>query len=598
LETATLPLEQTWKLEDIFGDDDAFERAKLALETDLPALDALAGRLSESAGRLADVLEEHSDVVQRFALLRCYAALRSDADTRVESYQVMRQSVELLATELSRKTAFVRPEILALEPETIEGFINVEPRLAPFSHYLRDLARQREHVLGPNEEQILAESSLLSRSPSSLYQVLSSVELPRPEATLSTGETIELTPVNFNRHRSSQTREDRLAIFPSYFRAYRDFKSTFGHNLYASIKGQMFRARVRRYDSCLAAALSPDNVPVDVYRNLIRQVHEHLPVLHRYIGLRARALGLDRVEYPDLYCPMTSAPARKFTPEEARRLVQECQAPLGDAYTRPLGAAFDERWIDWHPGPGKRSGAYATGWAYDVHPFVLLNYVGDYESVSTLAHEMGHAMHSYFSNRTQLFPAADYPIFVAEVASTLNEALLNHHMLEAAGSREEKLALVGSYLDGIRGTLFRQTMFAEFELEIHERAERGEVLTGEKLSEIYLRLLRLYHGHDEGVMHVADDYAVEWAAIPHLYYDFYVYQYSTGIVAATALAHNLLADSSGAARERYMQFLSSGGTDYPLELLRRAGVDLEMAQPYRDTMASVSSRLDLLETLL
>ena len=270
-------------------------------------------------------------------------------------------------------------------------------------------------------------------------------------------------------------REDRLAIFPSYFQAYRDFKNTLGHNLYASIKGQIFRSRSRRYDSCLAAALSQDNIPVDVYRNLIRQVHEHLPVLHRYIGLRARALGLERLEYPDLYCPMTSATPREFTPDEARSLVLECQAPLGPSYTRPLGQAFDGRWVDWHPAQGKRSGAYATGWAYEVHPFVLLNFVGDYESVSTLAHEMGHAMHSYFSNQDQPFPTADYPIFVAEVASTLNEALLNHHMLEAAESREEKLALVGSYLDGIRGTLFRQTMFAEFELEIHERAESGEV---------------------------------------------------------------------------------------------------------------------------
>jgi oligoendopeptidase F len=338
-------------------------------------------------------------------------------------------------------------------------------------------------------------------------------------------------------------------------------------------------------------------VPVAVYRNLIEQVRDRLPLLQRYLSLRRRALGLSRLEYSDLHCPLTEAPPRSHTPSQARESVAESLRPLGEEYTEPLRQAFHGRWIDWHARAGKRSGAYASGWAYDVHPYVLLNYTDNYEGVSTLAHEMGHAMHSFFSNRSQPFATADYSIFVAEVASTLNEALLARHAFDAACSETERLYLLASQLDGLRGTLFRQAMFAEFELAIHERAERGEPLTGEILNEIYLALLREYHGHASGVMEIAAEYAVEWAAVPHFHYDFYVYQYSTGVVAATALAESLLAGDRGSV-ERYHRFLSSGGSDYPLELLRRAGVDLEARAPYDSAFDTMGRHLEQLEALL
>ena len=340
-----------------------------------------------------------------------------------------------------------------------------------------------------------------------------------------------------------------------------------------------------------------DNVPARVYTNLIEQVRANLPSLHRYFRLRAKALGLEGLTYFDLHCPLGAGAKREFGVDAARRLVLDAMQPLGADYTKALKESFDRRWIDWHPAPGKRSGAYATGAAYDVHPYMLLNFNADFDSVSTLAHEAGHAMHSYFSNRQQPYPCADYSIFVAEVASTFNEALLIERLLAEAKDRDEKIFLLGHWLDGIRATLFRQTFFAEFELTIHQRAERGEALTGELLSKMYLELLRIYQGHEAGDCVVDDLFAIEWACVPHFYYDFYVYQYATGIVAANSLARDVLNGASGAP-ERYARFLGSGGSDYPLELLRRAGVDLDSPAPYEATFRAVDAKLDALTALL
>jgi len=597
VESVAILVEETWNLADLFADEADFESAEQRLEAAIAPLDRWRGRATESAGVLAEALEAITDAYKDYALLRCYASVKSDEDTRVPKNQALRQRMELLGTTLAGRVAYLRPEILAADPGRIRSFVREEPRLSPHAQFLRDLIRGREHVLGPDEERILADSALLTRSPSSLYQVLHNVNLPRPELELSTGETVRLSPVAFHEHRTTQVRDDRLRVFPAYFSAYSDFEESLGENLYAAVKAHMFRARARKYESCLAAALESDDIPLGVYHNLIRRVREALPLLHRYFGLRAETLGLERLEYPDLYCPLTAAPPPRYTPDEAKRLLLESVAPLGPEYVQALTTALASRWIDWHPKPGKRSGAYSSGLAYDGHPYVLMNFTSDFESVSTLTHEMGHAMHSYFSNREQPFATADYSIFVAEVASTLNEALLSSRMLESAPTREERLAILGSYLDGFRGTLFRQAMFAEFELEIHERGERGEALTGERLNEIYLRLLREYHGHDQGVVHVAEAYAVEWAAIPHFYFNFYVYQYATGIVAATALAEAVRGEAPEAP-ERYLRFLGAGGSDYPLELLRQAGVDLEHGAPYAAALLAFERHLDQLETLL
>jgi oligoendopeptidase F len=588
---------ESWNIRDIYDDEDSFARERSALEARLPELDRWKGRLGSSAATLAEALDEIDDVYRIFLKLRSYASLRSDQDTRVAALRAVRQQVGLLGTEISSRLSFLRPEILTIPPETIEGFLRDEPSLAPHAFFLRDLNRQRAHVLTPPEERIMAESGLATQSAPSLYGVLNDAELPRPRVRLDDGTRVRLVPVEFHRHRSSPHRPDRLKVFRSFFRAYKKFNETLGLNLYSATKSHLFRARARGYESCLAAALDRDNVPVAVYHNLLARVRDHLPVLHRYLRLRARALELARLEYADLHCPLTEAPATRYSTVESRELLAQSLEPLGAVYVAALERAFAERWIDWHPAPGKRSGAYANGWVYDAHPYVLLNYTESYEGLSTLAHEMGHALHSHFSNRAQPFATADYSIFVAEVASTLNEALLADRMIETARSDAERLFLLASHLDGLRGTLFRQTMFAEFELEIHERVERGEALTGEGLNERYLETLRFHHGHDRKVMRIAGDYAVEWAAIPHFYYDFYVYQYATGVVAATALAEKILAGEPGAA-SRYNAFLASGGSDYPLALLRRAGVDLESAEPYETAFSAMTRHLDRLEALL
>ncbi len=597
MESAAPPQNETWNLDDIFAGESALLNSKRELESEIPTLDRWHGRLAESPAILADALDRITDAYRRYAALRCYASLRSDEDTRVARNQASRQEIDLLATKLSSQVSYLRPEILALEPMRIEEFLATEPRLAPHAFFLRDLIRQREHVLEPGEERILSYSSLLTGSAGSLYNVLHNAEMPRPQVTLKDGEQVRLTPVHFRMHRSSPERDDRARVFSAYFDSYADLGDTLGQNLFNGVKAHLFRARSRGYASCLEAALDAGNIPTEVYRNLIDQARRRLPVLHRYFRLRARALGLEQLEYHDLYCPVSHSHPPRFTPVQARRLVRESLEPLGRPYLDSLDRAFDGRWIDWHPAPGKRSGAYATGWAYDAHPYVLLNFTGDFESVSTLTHEMGHAMHSHFSNAAQPFATADYPVFVAEVASTLNEALLSRRMLEIADDTDERIFLLGSILDTLRGTLFRQAMFAEFELEIHERVERGEVLTGESLGEIYLAMLREYHGHDEGVMKIDERYAVEWASVPHFYYDFYVYQYATGIVAANALAE-AVTGAEPAAVDRYLTFLASGGSDYSLNLLRRAGVDLETAEPYDATFCGVERRLDQLEELI
>jgi len=589
--------EETWRLEDLYPSDEAFWSAKQAVDGALPGLADFAGSLGASAARLSDALEAIAEQGKRLARLHAYATMKSDEDLRVAGYQAMRQEVELAFTEMSRRTSYMRPEILALPDGTVERFLASEPRLAPYAHGVRNLIRQKDHVLTPPEEKLLAEAGLVLGGPNQIFGVLHNAEMPRATITLSDGEPVVLTPAAFSRVRPSVHRPDRVAATTAYFGDYRAFQGTYGSNLYECLKAHVFRARTRRYASSVEAALDTDHVPVRVYTNLIEQVRRNLPSLHRYFRLRARCLGLDTLSYFDLHCPLVSGAKRTYDVATAERLVIEAMGPMGPTYTQPLGVAFRERWIDWHPGPGKRSGAYATGAAYDVHPYMLLNFNGDFESVSTLAHEAGHAMHSYFSNRTQPYPCAEYSIFVAEVASTFNEALLIERLLATELGRDERLFLLGHWLDGIRATLFRQTFFAEFELDIHARAERGEALTGESLSALYLDLLRAYQGHDAGACTVDDSFAVEWACVPHFYYDFYVYQYATGIVAANSLARDVLEGLAG-ARERYATFLTAGGSGYPLDILRRAGVDLETPQPYDSTFRAMDRKLDALEELL
>ncbi|MDH3627059.1 MAG: oligoendopeptidase F [Acidobacteriota bacterium] len=597
MDTATLPIEESWKLDDIFPDSAAIRAERQALQGSLDGLTDGQGRLGESAAILADALEASTEAWRRVAKLRCFAMLQSDTDIRNAAAQALREEIDLLTTDLSGRVAWIRPEILALPSSTLETYLDEEPRLAIHRFFLQDLMRQRDHVLTPGEERIMAEASAITRTPGSLFNVLHNVEIPPAQVTLEDGRQVELTPTEFFKHRTTGNRNDRELLFTAYYESQARFQQTLGENLAGQIRAHIFRARARRYPSCVAAALDGNAVPEGVYRNLIAQTHAQLPTFYRYFELRKRSLGVERLEYHDLHCPLTGDEPTRYEPQDAMRTIRESLAPLGSMYLAAVDEAFDNRWIDWHPQNGKRSGAYATGWAYDVHPYALLNFLGDYDSVSTATHELGHALHSYFSNQRQPFATADYSIFVAEVASTLNEALLLNHKLECADDETEQQFLLSRYLDSFRVTFHRQTLFAEFELEIHDRSERGEALTGERLNEIYLQLLRKYHGHDESIVHIDERYGGEWMLVPHFYYNFYVYQYATGIVASTALAEAIVNKTPGSV-ERYVEFLHRGGSDYSLQLLRTAGVDLEQAQPYEDACSAFERRLDQLEALL
>ncbi|MHC4569505.1 MAG: oligoendopeptidase F, partial [Planctomycetota bacterium] len=477
-----------------------------------------------------------------------------------------------------------------------DAFMRQEPGLKVYSMAIQDILRMKAHTLSDKEEKILAEAGLMAGGPSSIYSVFSNAELPYPEIELSDGTKAKLTKAGYGRYRAVPNRTDRESVFNAFWTTFDKFKATFGTQLYSNVKKNMFYARTRGYESSLHSALDKNNIPTEVYLALIENVTENLDSFHRYLGLKKRMLDVEQLKYSDVYAPVVKGIDLKYTYEEGKELVLDAIKPLGDDYRRVIAKAFEERWIDIYPSPGKRSGAYSNGSAYDVHPYILLNYTDQYQDVSTVAHELGHTMHSYYSNKKQPYATADYSIFVAEVASTFNEALLIHKMLEEITDDDARLSLLMNYLDGLKGTVFRQTQFAEFELRMHEKAEHGEPLTGDALTELYGEILKKYYGHEKGICHIDDLYTVEWAYIPHFYYDFYVYQYSTSFTASTALAEKVLGKEAGAV-EKYIEFLSAGGSDYPIALLKEAGVDMTTAGPFNKTMAAMNRTMDEIEAI-
>jgi oligoendopeptidase F len=505
--------------------------------------------------------------------------------------------MQQLGTDYNSKTAFIVPEIAKLDKQQIDAFMEQQPGLKVFRMALYDVLRMKAHTLSESEEKILAEAGLLADGPSSIYTVFSNAELPYPEIKLSDGTTARLNQAGYSRYRAVQNRNDREAVFDAFWGALDKFKATFGTQLYANVKKNMFYARTRNYKSSLHSALDKNNIPTEVYTALIENVNNNLDSFHRYLKLKKRMLSVATLEYSDVYAPVVKGIDLEYTYEEAKKLVLDAMEPLGADYCRIVAEAFEKQWIDVYPSPGKRSGAYSNGDAYDVHPYILLNYNDQYEDVSTLAHELGHTMHSYYSNKNQPYPTADYPIFVAEVASTFNEALLIDKMLKEIKDDDTRLSLLMNYLDGIKGTVFRQTQFAEFELRMYEMAERGEPLTGDVLTKLYGDILKRYYGHDKGVCHIDELYTVEWAYIPHFYYDFYVYQYSTSFTASTALAEKVLGKEKEAVKN-YIDFISAGGSDYPINLLKKAGVDMTSAEPFNKTMAAMNRTMDEIEAIL
>ncbi len=595
-ERSHVPLSCQWKLEDLYASDAAWTQAKDELATRLDEITQYQGKLTEVDPLLA-CLNLDSDISRAFGRLYSYASMKSDLDTRVSENQGKKQTMRQLMTDYGSKASFIEPEIVKLDAQTIEGFIAAEPRLKVYRMYLMDILRRKAHKLSEKEEKILAQTGLMAGGPASIYSIFSDAEMPYPKITLSDGAEITVNKAQYARCRASTVRADREAAFQAFWSAFDQFKQTFGVQLYSLLQTHVFYMRTRNYESCLARALDQNNIPTEVYHALVTNVRDNLDSFHRYLKLKKRMLGVETLKYSDVYAPVVKGVELEYNYDEAKSLLLDAVKPLGDEYRDVVAKALQERWIDVYPTPGKRSGAYSNGSAYDVHPYILLNYNGQYDDVSTLAHEMGHTMHSYYSNKHQPFQLADYSIFVAEVASTFNEALLMHKMLSVIKDDEIRLSLLMSHLDGIKGTVFRQTQFAEFELRAHEMAERGEPLTGDTFTKLYGDIIRDYYGHNQGICQVDDLYTVEWAYIPHFYYNFYVYQYSTSFTAAMALSESVIDGEEGAV-ERYLQFISSGGSDYPIEILKRAGVDMIGSDPFTKTMATMNRTMDEIEEIL
>ncbi len=592
-----IPLQDTWNLADIYTDVEAWKRAKQEFVLKLPGVGRFRGTLAQSPETLLACLELITHLGKEYTRLYCYASMSSDQDTREALFLGMEQEAGQLGADFAAQTAFIEPELLAIDRATVGEFFAREPRLELHRHNIEDMLRRKDHTGDEGEEKILADAGLVADSPGTIYGIFSNADFPFPAVTLSTGVTVKLDKAAFALHKAAPAREDRRLVFTSYFGKLNEFRRTFGTQLSAEVRKNMFYARARRYPSCLHRALDGSNIPEAVYRGLIENVHRHLPALHRYLGLRKRMLGLDRLHYHDLYAPLVGDLDRQYTLEEAKEHILASLKPLGEEYIAVAGRCFRERWMDVYPTEGKRSGAYSNGSVYDVHPYILLNYNGKYDDVSTLTHELGHTMHSHLTNGAQAYQNSHYSIFVAEVASTFNEALLLDHMLRIIDDDRLRLSLLGNYLDGIRGTVFRQTQFAEYELAIHEKAERGEPLTGDTLSEMYQLLTREYYGHDRGICHVDDDIAVEWAHIPHFYYNFYVYQYATSFTASAALSEQVLAGDRDVVR-RILELLKAGGSGYPIDLLRRAGIDMTTALPLDLTIGKMNRVMDEMEKIM
>ncbi len=586
-----------WRLEDLYESDAAWAETKEKVTAQFDDVLAYKGQLAASATSLLNCLDLANDLDKELSRLYGYASKKSDLDTRNAKNMSMKQEMQQIYTNFGSALSFIEPELVAVDKDKIETFIKKEPALEKYRFYLIDIQRRKAHKLSDKEEKILAEAGLMAGSAHSIFTIFNNAEMPFPTVTLSDGTEAYLDNAGYSRFRAAANREDRETVFESFWEAYGKFKATYGAQLYANVKKDMFYAKTRNYESSLHASLDRNNIPVEVYYALINNVNENLDSFHRYLKIKKRMLGVETLKYLDLYAPTVKGVDLAYTYDEGRDVIVDALKPLGNDYVKVIKTAFNDRWIDVYPSPGKRSGAYSSGGAYDVHPYILMNYNGKYNDVSTLAHELGHTMHSYLSNKNQPYATADYSIFVAEVASTLNEALLMDKMKNEIKDDDVRLSLLMEYLDGLKGTVFRQTQFAEYELVIHETAEKGIPLTGDKLTELYADILKRYYGHDKNVCHIDDYVTLEWAYIPHFYYNFYVYQYATSFTASTALAERVINKERGAV-DKVLDFLSAGGSDYPIAILKKAGVDMTTSEPFDKTMDAMNRTMDEIEEIL
>lgn len=580
-----------WKLEDIFATEklwnEEFDKAKGLI----PKFQAFQGKL-HSAQEVLNCFELEDELSISLERLYVYANMRLHQNMANTKYQALSEKARKLNVDANEALSFITPEILALSNEELDQLI-ANPVLSKYKHSLTEMKRSKAHILSQVEEALLAQVGNISSAPSNVFGMLNNADMKFPKVKNERGEEVELTHGTYIQFLESKNRDVRREAFQAVYATYSGLSNTLGATFTANVNKNLFYTKARKYNSVLEMFLYGDNVPTDVYNNLIETIHEHLPLMYRYMELRKKLLGVDELHMYDLFAPLVEEFDMNITYDQAKDIVLDSLQPLGENYLTVLKEGFNAGWIDVYENEGKRSGAYSWG-AYGTHPYVLLNHKDNLNSMFTLTHEMGHALHSYYSDEAQNYRNAQYPIFLAEVASTLNEALLMDYLLKKSTDPKEKLYLLTYYADQFRTTVFRQTMFAEFEKIVHERSEKGESLTPEDYSEIYYDLNKLYYG--DGVV-VDKDIAMEWARIPHFYTSFYVYKYATGFSAATSFSKQIL-DEGSPAVERYLSFLKSGGSDYPIEILKRAGVDMSSPEPIKQAMSVFAELIEQMEQLV
>lgn len=589
---ADVPEKDKWAIQDLFATDDDWRAALTKAKEFIPRITAFRGRLAESGAALLSFFRLDDEISLAFDALVHYAQRRSDEDTRVAAYQEMVSQVTRFAVEIQSAAAFETPELLAISDEDMNRLYAEAPELELYRLNIDRIRRRREHVLSDKEEAILAAAGEMAASPDDIYSMLNDADLKFPDAVDKDGNKHPVTHGTFIPLMQSYDRVLRKSAFDSLYSVYGQFRNTSATTLSAQLKQLLFFANVRKYPSTLDAALDGNEVPTEIYRNLIDAVHRSFAPMYRYVALRKKLLGVDELHMYDLYVPVVDGVEMKFTFEEAKEIALKALAPLGEDYLNLLREGFANGWIDVYENEGKRSGAYSAG--ARVHPYVLLNFKGTLDDVFTLVHEMGHSIHSYLSNKTQPTAYQDYVIFVAEVASTCNEALLMEYLLSVTTDKKERAYLINHFLEQFRGTLYRQTMFAEFELAANEMTQRGEGTTAEALCAMYKKLNEQYFGPE---MNVDEEISLEWARIPHFYYDYYVYQYATGYAAAIALSRRILREGEPAVKD-YLGFLSGGCSADPITLLRGAGVDMASPKPIEDATKLFDEMISEMEKIL
>lgn len=582
-----------WDLESMYKDDKAWEKDFKKVKLLAEEISKYKGRTVENSSMLLKVLKLRDDLYRIISNVVVYANMRSDEDSRKATYQALTDRATNLAVLANEKSSFIVPEILSLGEKDLEKYLEEEEKLKIYGHYLENVLRMKSHVLPENEEALLAQIGEMASTPETVFSMLSDADMKFPSIKDEEGNSVEITHGNFIPLMENKDRRVRKEAFEKLYSTYENFKNTFSSTLNGAVKKNIFYSKVRNYDSSLDSALDGNNIPTSVYDNLINSVNENFEAMHKYMRIRKRALKLDELHMYDLYTPIVKDADIKVSYDEAQSIIKKGLKPLGENYIKILDEGFNSRWIDVYENRGKRSGAYSSG-TYDSKPFVLLNYHETLDNVFTIAHEMGHSIHSYYSKSNQPFVYGSYSIFLAEVASTTNEALLLDYMIKNVEDDNEKLYLLNHYLEQFRSTVYRQTMFAEFEKDIHEYVEKGGALTSDYLSDIYKKLNEKYYGPD---IVVDDKIAIEWARIPHFYYNFYVFQYATGFSSAVSLSQQILKEGDGAV-DRYVGFLKSGDSDYPINVLKKAGVDMTTSEPIDQALKLFSQLVDEMDKLI